>query len=139
MSNAWRWLTAWPRGFVAWLHAAVCALTDDNGRKGWAMLAALGCCVIETAIVIYVLWLVRRNPMLAFWIGLSSQAIVLIVVSGLMVLLGIKRSSKLNIQLPGGGSASLGIDDQGQPVVVTATPLAPPQPPPAPPQPPPAP
>jgi hypothetical protein len=133
IGNAWRFATAWPRGFIGWVHRAICALTDEQGRKGWAMLAALGCCVIETAIVIYVLWLVRRNPMLAFWIGLSSQGIVLIVVSGLMVLLGIKRKTNLNIPLPGGGSVSLGMDDQGAPVVVTSTPVPVPPPPPTPP------
>jgi hypothetical protein len=133
IANIWRFATAWPRGFFAWVHAAVCALTDEQGRKGWAMLAALGCCVIETGIVIYVLWLVRKSAMLAFWIGLTSQGIVLIVVSGLMVLLGIKRKTNFNIPLPGGGSVSLGMDDEGTPVVVTSTPVpTPASPPPAP-------
>jgi hypothetical protein len=51
----------------------------------------------------FVLWLVRRNAMLAFWIGMSAQASISIVVSGLMVLLGVKRSTNLEIPLPGGG------------------------------------
>lgn len=139
MKGFWLWITAWPRGFVGWIHSAICALTTDQGRKGWAMLAALGCCVVMTAEVASVLWLVRTNPMLAFWIGLSAQAVNLIVVTGLMVLLGVKRSTKLSVPLPGGGTASLGIDDEGQPVVVSTTPIAPPTPvPPQPPTPPPA-
>lgn len=91
---SWNPLT-WAAAFFGWVHTAVCALTTDDGRKGWAMLAALGCCVVETAILIAVLWLVRRNPMLAFWIGLSAQAVNLIVVTGLMVLLGIKRTVEM--------------------------------------------
>lgn len=96
------------RAFFAWVHAAVCALAADEGRKGWAMLAALGCCVVETSITIAVLWLVRRNPMLAFWIGVSGQAITLIVVTGLMVLLGVKRDTSLKAK-----DVSLSISDQG--------------------------
>jgi hypothetical protein len=111
-------------GFVGWMHAAICALTTAEGRKGWAMLAALGCCVVMTAEVAVVLWLVRTNAMLAFWIGMSAQGVNFVVVTGLMVLLGVKRSTKLSVPLPGGGTASLGIDDQGQPVVVTSTPVA---------------
>jgi hypothetical protein len=125
----WLFLTAWPRGFVAWVHAALCALTTAEGRKGWAMLAALGCCAVMTAEVAAVLWLVRKNAMLAFWIGLSAQGVNFIVVTGLMVLLGVKRSTKVSVPLPGGGAASLAIDDDGQPVVVTSTPVTPPAPP----------
>jgi hypothetical protein len=139
LGDGWRFATAWPRGFVGWLHAAICALTTEQGRKGWAMLAALGCCVVMTAEVGTVLWLVRTNPMLAFWIGISAQGVNLIVVTGLMVLLGVRRSTKLSVPLPGGGTASLGIDDQGQPVVVSTTPITPAAAPPAPPSvPPPA-
>jgi hypothetical protein len=117
-------------GFVGWIHAAICALTTAEGRKGWAMLAALGCCVVMTAEVAVVLWLVRTNAMLAFWIGMSAQGVNFVVVTGLMVLLGVKRSTKLSVPIPGGGTASLGIDDEGQPVVVTSTPVAPALPPP---------
>jgi hypothetical protein len=123
MRSAWLWITAWPRGFIGWIHDAICALTTAEGRKGWAMLAALGCCFVMTAEVALVLWLVRRNAMLAFWIGMSAQAVNFVVVTGLMVLLGVKRSTKLSVPIPGGGTASLGIDDEGQPVVLTSTPV----------------
>jgi hypothetical protein len=66
-----------------------------------------------TAIVVYVLWLVRHKPMLAFWIGLSSQIVVFVVITGLMVLLGVKRRTSLDLPMPGGGKVSLGIDDAG--------------------------
>jgi hypothetical protein len=139
IASAWQWLTAWPRSLLGWLHTAVCALTTAEGRKGWAMLAALGCCVVMTAEVVSVLWLVRSNPMLAFWIGMSAQGVNFVVVTGLMVLLGVKRSTKLSIPIPGGGTASLGIDDDGKPVVVTSTPVPAPPPPPPPSPPPPSP
>lgn len=79
-------------GLAGWLHAAICALTTDEGRKGWAMLAGLGACVAMTAYASAVLWLVRHSAMLAFWLGLSALGINLIVVTGLMVLLGVRRT-----------------------------------------------
>lgn len=126
LRNCWGFVTAWPRGCVAWFHAAICALTTEEGRKGWAMFAALGCCFVMTAEVAFVLWLVKTRPMLAFWIGMSAQGVNFVVVTGLMVLIGVKRKTNLDIPLPGGGKASLGIDDEGQPVVVTSTPVVPP-------------
>jgi hypothetical protein len=113
---------------MGWIHTATCALTTEEGRKGWAMLAALGCCFVMTAEVGVVLWLVRHRTMLAFWIGMSAQGVNFIVVTGLMVLLGVKRKTNLDIPLPGGGKVSLGLDDSGQPVVVTSTPVTPPAP-----------
>jgi hypothetical protein len=83
---------------IAWLHTAICALTTEDGRKGWAMLAALGCCVVETAIVVWAMWLVSNNPWLAFLIGLGGQLTNLVVVTGLMVLLGVKRKTKTNLK-----------------------------------------
>jgi hypothetical protein len=122
--TVWRFVTAWPRGFVSWVHQAFCALTTEDGRKGWAMLAALGCCVVMTCEVGFVLWLVKKSPMLAFWIGMSAQAVNFIVVTGLMVLIGVRRKTGGSITLPGGGSASLSVDDGGAPVLVTSTPVA---------------
>ena len=92
MSRVWAFVTAWPRGLVVWVRTAICALTTEEGRKGWAMLAALGCCVVMTLEVAAVLWLVRKNAMLAFWIGLSAQGVNFVVVTGLMVLLGVRRN-----------------------------------------------
>jgi hypothetical protein len=119
----WSWLTAGPRGLVAWIHAAFCALTTEDGRKGWAMLAALGCCVVMTGEVASVMWMVRANTFYEFILGLSAQLINFLVVTGLMVLLGVRRKTALEIPLPGGGKMSLGIDDSGQPVVVQTTPV----------------
>jgi hypothetical protein len=95
--RAWNWVTAWPRGFVGWAHTAICALTTEEGRKGWAMLAALGATLQSSAYAGAVLWLVRKNPMLAFWLGAGALLINVIVVTGLMVLLGIKRDVETTI------------------------------------------
>jgi hypothetical protein len=92
MIRAWNFVTAWPRAFVSWLHTAICALTTDEGRKGWAMLAALGCCVVMTLYAAAVLYLVRGNQWFAFLLGLSAMATNLVVVTGLMVLLGVHRN-----------------------------------------------
>jgi len=78
---------------IRWLHTAICALTTEDGRKGWAMLAALGCAVTMTAYAAAVLWIVKKSPMLAFWLGLASMGIILIVITGLMVLLGVRRNT----------------------------------------------
>jgi hypothetical protein len=99
--DCWLWCTAWPRGFVGWIHTAVCALTTDEGRKGWAMLAALGCAVMMTAYAGAALWLVKTSPMLVFWLGVAALVINVIVVTGLMVLLGIKRDVDVNASKDG--------------------------------------
>ena len=132
LGNAWRFCTAWPRGIIGWVHTAVCALNDEQGRKGWAMLAALGCCFVMTAEFAFTMWNARHNAMLSFWMGMSAQAVNFIVVTGLMVLLGVKRKTNVDIPLPGGGKISLGLDDSGQPVVVQTTPVPPAAPIPAP-------
>lgn len=80
---------------IAWLHTAICALTTEGGRKGWAMLAALGCAVTMTAYAAAVLWIVKTKPMLAFWLGLAALGIILIVITGLMVLLGVRRNTAI--------------------------------------------
>jgi hypothetical protein len=90
-----------------WLHTAICALTTEDGRKGWAMLAALGCAVTMTAYAAAVLWIVKRNPLLAFWLGLAALGIILIVITGLMVLLGVKRNTSVKAK-----DVELTIDDE---------------------------
>lgn len=85
------------RTFVGWLHVAICALTTDEGRKGWAMLAALGCSFVMTGIVLWAMWLVRRNPSLAFSLGLAAMVIIVIVITGLMWLLGVRRDTEIDL------------------------------------------
>ena len=92
---------------IAWLRTAICALTTEDGRKGWAMLAALGCAVTMTVYAAAVLWIVKRNPMLAFWLGLAALGIILIVITGLMVLIGVKLNTSLKAK-----EVELTIDDQ---------------------------
>lgn len=89
------------RGFFAilnWLHLAICALTTEDGRKGWAMLAALGCAFIMTLIAVAVLWIVRHNPSLAFSLGLAAMGIIVVVITGLMWLLGVRRDTEINLK-----------------------------------------
>lgn len=83
---------------INWLHLATCALTTEEGRKGWAMLAALGCAFVMTAIAVYAMWLVRENPSLAFSLGVAAMVIITIVITGLMWLLGVRRDTEINLK-----------------------------------------
>ena len=86
------------RSFFGWVHLAICALTTEDGRKGWAMLAALGCAFVMTAIAVWVLWIVRHNPSLAFTLGLAAMGIIVVVITGLMWLLGVRRDTEINLK-----------------------------------------
>lgn len=86
------------RSFVGWIHTAICALTTDEGRKGWAMLAALGCAFVMTLITVWSMWLVRENPSLAFSLGVAAMVIITIVITGLMWLLGVRRDTEINLK-----------------------------------------
>ena len=110
LERFWAWLTAWPRGCVSWLHAATCALMTEEGRKAWALVIAWGCGIAMTGYAAAVLWFVRRSPMLAFWLGLSAMGIVLVVITGIMVLLGVRR----DIHVKRGDSEG-GIEDHSGP------------------------
>lgn len=88
---------AWS-ALIGWVHTAICALTTDEGRKGWAMLAALGCAFVMTAIVVAVLWWVRNNPGYAFTLGLAAMGVIVIVITGLMWLLGVRRDTEINLK-----------------------------------------
>ena len=92
---------------IEWFRAAICGLVTEDGRKGWAMLAAFGCAVTMTAYAAAVLWIVKAKPMLAFWLGLSALGIILIVITGLMVLLGVRRNTTVKH-----GDTEITIDDE---------------------------
>ena len=92
---------------IDWFRAAICGLVTEDGRKGWAMLAAFGCTVMMSAYAAASLWMVRDHPMFAFWLGLSAQGITLIVVTGLMVLLGVRRNTTVKH-----GDTEITIDDE---------------------------
>jgi hypothetical protein len=106
----WAWLTVVPRGFMAWVHTAFCALMTEEGRKAWALLMAWGCSVAMTAFTVAVLWFVRKSPMLTFWLGLCAMGIIFVVITGIMVLLGVRRSTHLKH-----GDSDFSIDDQSPP------------------------
>jgi len=86
------------RSFFGWVNQAICALTTEDGRKGWAMLAALGCAFVMTLITVWVLWIVRNNPSLSFTLGLAAMGIIVIVITGLMWLLGVRRDTEINLK-----------------------------------------
>lgn len=86
------------QSFIGWVHSAVCALTTEDGRKGWAMLAALGCSFVMTVIAVWVLWIVRRHPSYAFTLGLAAMGIIVVVITGLMWLLGVRRDTEINLK-----------------------------------------
>lgn len=62
------------------------------------MLAALGCAFVMTLISVWVLWIVRGNPSLAFSLGLAAMGIIVIVITGLMWLLGVRRDTEINLK-----------------------------------------
>lgn len=78
--------------------AVIASLVSEDGRKGWAMLAALGCSFIMTGYAGAVLWLVRNNPAYAFSLGLAAMGIIVIVITGLMWLLGVRRDTEINLK-----------------------------------------
>jgi hypothetical protein len=88
---------AWS-AMIGWVHTAICALTTEDGRKGWAMLAALGCAFVMTGIALWAMWLVRGIPSLAFSLGLAAMGIIVIVITGLMWLLGVRRDTEINLK-----------------------------------------
>lgn len=86
------------KSFIGWVHTAICALTTEDGRKGWAMLAALGCSFVMTAITVWVLWIVKEEPEFAFTLGLAAMVIIVVVITGLMWLLGVRRDTEINLR-----------------------------------------
>lgn len=62
------------------------------------MLAALGCLFVMTGITVWVLWIVKNNPNLAFTLGLAVMGIIVLVITGLMWLLGVRRDTEINLK-----------------------------------------
>lgn len=103
------------------------ALKDPEGRRAWALMLMAGCSVSMTAYVVWVLWIVRKNPQLAFYLGVGGFLMIAIVTTGFAGLL-VRRSIDLN---------ALGVkfrvnDQEIQQIadkIVAATPPPPPPPP----------
>lgn len=94
---------------VRFLHRALCALLDPEGRRAWAVLIAWGCGVAMTLYASYALWLVRKNPMLVFWLGLGGLFIIFVVITAFTGLL-VKRDIGGSFSREGG---SFSIHDGG--------------------------
>lgn len=86
----WNFITAWPRAFMAWVHAAFCALMDPEGRRAWAVVIAFGCGVTMTGYAIAAMFLVRTHAMLVFWLGAAAMFIILVTLTAFTGLL-VKR------------------------------------------------
>jgi hypothetical protein len=109
VERVWLFLTAWPRGFVGWVHAAFCALLTPEGRRGWAVILAWGCAIVESVFVAVAIYLNRTHPMLVFWLGCSAQFIVVIVMTAITGLL-VKRDIGGSLTKDG---ATFNAKDQG--------------------------
>jgi hypothetical protein len=115
MNSVWRFICApfrWIAAFVGWIHSAFCSLLTEEGRRAWAVVVAFGCGVVETVYSAFALYYARTHPMLVFWLGLTSQFIVLVVITAFTGLL-IKREIGGSISKEGGGIiGSFNIKDQ---------------------------
>ena len=117
----------WARGFFGACATPFRALTDPEGRRGWALIAMVLGGVALTTYSAFALYLVRRNENFAFYLGLAAMVSVDIVLTGLGALL-IKRTIKGSVL---GNSFEIS-DEQTAAIakaVVDATPTPPPAPP----------
>lgn len=112
LTRFWLFISAGPRAFATWLHAAFCALMTPDGLKAWALIMSWGCSIAMTAYATYALWLVRDRPGFAFWLGTEAMGILLLVITGIMYLLGVKRDIGGDLNLKD-GTGSLTIKDKG--------------------------
>jgi hypothetical protein len=101
LAAIWNGVMSGPRAFAGWVHAAFCALMDAEGRRAWAVVIAFGCGVSMTVYAGAALWLVRNNPMLAFWLGLGGLFIILVVITAFTGLL-VKRDIGGSVSRDGG-------------------------------------
>jgi hypothetical protein len=63
------------------------ALGSAEGRRAWALMLMAGSNVMMTAYVSAVLWIVRKNPQYAFYLGLGGFFMIAIVTTGFAGLL----------------------------------------------------
>lgn len=77
---------------AGWIHAALCALMLEEGRKAWALIMAWGCSIAMTALAMFSFWHARKSPWLIFLLGSEAMLIILVVITGIMVILGVRRN-----------------------------------------------
>jgi hypothetical protein len=104
------------------------ALGSAEGRRAWALMLMAGSNVMMTAYVSAVLWIVRKNPQYAFYLGLGGFFMIAIVTTGFAGLL-VSRAIDLD---------ALGVklkisDQQMQQIADNVAKAVPPPPPPPPP------
>lgn len=99
-------------------------LMDPEGRRAWALMLMAGGGLAMTVFASFALYLVRRIPAYAFYLGLAAMFLIGIVITGYAGLL-IKRTIRGSVL---GNSFEIS-DEQTQAIakaVVDATPPAPP-------------
>lgn len=84
------------QGFLSACATPFRALTNQDGRRGWALLLMAGGGVAMTIFAGVALWFVRTQPSYAFYLGAGALAIVGIVLTGFAALL-VKRTIRGNI------------------------------------------
>lgn len=109
----------WLAGFVAWIHAAFCALLTPEGRRAWAVVLCGGCGIVMTVLAYAGMFLLRDHAAWVFWLATEAMGIILIVISAITGLL-VKRDIGGEINLPG-GSGKLNIHQDDEPVPVNVT------------------
>lgn len=88
-------------------------LLTPEGRRAAAFAAILGGCAVMTIYVSVVLYIVRGDAKLAFWLGLAAHAQIFVGITGLIALF-VKRSVKV-------GREGIEITDSAEPASITMT------------------
>lgn len=73
-----------------WRFLQWAGLASHDGRRAWAFLALLGASAVMTAFAAVVLYIVRGDMKLAFWLGVAAHVQILMCLSGFMAMF-IKR------------------------------------------------
>lgn len=66
-------------------------IMTPDGRRAWGFLAILGGSMVMTLFAWVVLWLVRNEMGLAFWLGMAAMAIIFTCITGFIALF-VKRT-----------------------------------------------
>jgi hypothetical protein len=112
------------------LGAPFRALFNIEGRRAWAVMLMAGCAVTMTAYAGFALYLVRKYPNYAFYLGAGALLLVAIVVTGFASLI-----TKRDIDVNALGMKFRVSDQQVQEIASAVVAATPPAPPPAPPPP----
>lgn len=71
-------------------------LTTPEGRRAWALIALVGGCIVFTGFAAVGVYLVRTNAWFAFWLALAAHGQVLVGMTALAFVLGVRRRVKIS-------------------------------------------